>query len=235
VQVLDGACDLSGDALLGEAGEQRVRARVRSERHPLAGQAAQRGPRQHRAVRRGRREGGHQLIDERHRGVVREALDVLAQGPVGPAALPCRVQRQRPEWRGDRAARRLDRREQAVPPERALRRARVRRRDEERHRNAEPPEDGPRVLVEVAVGVVEGHEHGAAWERRAAVSGAQHVVERDGAAGAREPLHLALERLPCRAHDARRPAARIADAVVGQHDRSRRATRHGAPSGPDAS
>jgi hypothetical protein len=185
-------------------------------------------------VRRGRREGVHQLIDERHRGVVREALDVLAQGPVGPAALPRRVQRQRPEWRGDRAARRVDRPEQAVPPECPPRRSRVRRRDEERHWNAELPEHRPRVLLEVAVGVVERHEHRAARERRAAVSGAQHVVERDGAAGSREPPHLALEGLPCRAHDPRRPAARIADAVVGQHGQRRRVTRHCAPSGPDA-
>ena len=156
-----------------------------------------------------------EIVDERHRAIVGEGLDVLAQRAVRTPALQRRPQGEGPQRRVDAAARVIDRLEQAVPPER-LPRGGVRGRDEQHDRDAQPPHHRPRVVAEVAVGVVEAHEHRAARERTPVVAAAQHVVEADRPAGAREPSHLATERRRRRADQPGRAAAGVADAVIGR-------------------
>ncbi len=216
LQVGHRAGDLVVQALGREPVQQRVAARVGGQRDALGGQLAQGGPAEHRGAVAAVAEVGHEPVDERHRVVVAQRLDVLAQAPVGGDALLVAGQRQRADRRVEHPRRRgAQRPEQAVPPEAPLR-VREGGRHEQRDGHAVALQDRPGQVAEVAVGIVEGHVHGAGGRGAPLNACGQQLAERHGTARRGQPAHLAVELGRRAAHDPGRRRLRVADPVVGQ-------------------
>ena len=116
---------------------------MRRERHALCRERAQLIPRKHTPVGRRLSETRDKLVDERHPGIVRKPLDVIAEVPV---SVPARSPLAEPEVAGfgdQRPARARDRGVEPIPPEDGAGTSRKRSGNEQRHRDSVPAEYGP--------------------------------------------------------------------------------------------